>query len=139
MDTEEEKDDHETDTIGECPPREMAGTVGTVFEGLDEGSERVELHDGAQATFGYLAERIDDRRSVHPEGDEDAEEIDEVAVLGGKRRDDESQAQRDALQRQHDDREEAEVPVGMQVRSFDRKEDIDEDEGSELDGEAEEA
>ena len=75
MDTEEEKDDHETDAIGECPPREVAGTVSTVFEGLDDGCHRVEEHDLMQRRVGDIRKRIDNRRSVHPERNKDPEEI----------------------------------------------------------------
>ena len=120
-------------------PREMTCTVGTEFEGLDKGCQRVELHDRSQCSFRYLTKRIDDRRGVHPKGDEDTEEVHQITVLGGKRRDDETQTECYSLQRQHNNGEEKEISVRLQVSTFEDKEQVHEDERSELDRETEES
>ena len=83
-------------------------------------------------------ERINDRRSVHPEGNEDTEEIGQVTILGGQGRDDESQTQRQTLDHQNKHREQKEVPVRTQVYPFEDKEQIHDHERTELERETEE-
>ena len=138
MDAKEEQDGGEADAIRECEPTELAGTVGTIFEGLDERCHRVEEHDTMERRIGDLAERIDDRRSVHPEGDEDTEEIGQVTVFGRQGRDDESESERQDLNGHQHHREEQQIPRRLQAHPFDHKEDIDADESKELQREAEE-
>ena len=90
-----------------------------------------------QRRIGDVTQRIDDRRRVHPEGDKHAEEVREVAVFGRKRRDDQSEAQGEALDQKEEHREEEDIPVRVQVHTFEYKEEIDDDEGRELKREAE--
>ena len=86
-----------------------------------------------------LAQRIDDRRGVHPELDQEGEKDLQVAVLGGHRGDDGAEAQGQA--REHDDEEGEEqgVPGEMCVagRVDEVVDQIDDQEESELDAEAE--
>ena len=79
-----------------------------------------------------ITERIDDRRSVHPEGDKHAEEVRQIAVFGRERRDDQSETQGEALNQEYEHREKEQVPVGVQIHTFEDKEEIDDDEGREL-------
>ena len=85
-----------------------------------------------------ITERINDRRCVHPEGNEDTEEIGQVTILGGQGRDDESQTQRQTLNHQNQHGEQEEIPVRTQVYPFEDKEQIHDHERTELEREAEE-
>ena len=85
-----------------------------------------------------ITQGIDNRRGVHPERDEDTEEINQVAVFGGQGGDNQSQAQRQALHNENDDGEEEQIPVRAEVHAFEDKEDIDDDKRAQLQREAEE-
>ena len=62
---EEQHEGYErTETKG--APRELSGSVGAVFEGLDDSRHGIEEHDLMQRRIRDITERIDDRRSVHP-------------------------------------------------------------------------
>ena len=131
-DADEEQDDRTKGAKAKCSPRELTCAVGSVFEGLDDGCHRVEQHDLMQRRIGHITQGIDDRRSVHPEGDKDAEEVRQVTVFGRERRDDQSETQGEALNQEYEHREKEQVPVGVQVHSFEHKEEINDDEGQEL-------
>ena len=139
-DTKDEEDGNDGCTIAQIRPTELTCTISSVLERLDDRRHRVERHDTMQRGISDITERIDNRRCVHPEADEDTEEIDQVAVLGGHRRDDKAQAHCQAGHHQHQDREEQEVPVRHQMDTLDQgKEEIDQHEHTELDREAEQA
>ena len=104
-DADEEEDEHAECAISKGCPRELSGSVSTVFEGLDDSCHRVEQHDLMQRRIRHVTQRINDRRRIHPEGNEHAEEIYQVTILGRQRRDDQAQAQGQALNHQHQDRE----------------------------------
>ena len=91
-DAEEEEDEDDQRTIAKSGPRELAGTIGSVFESLDNSRHRVKKHDPMECRVSDIAKGIDDRRSVHPEGDKDAEEINQILIFGGERRNDESKS-----------------------------------------------
>ena len=90
-----------------------------------------------QGRISDITKRIDDRRSVHPERNEDTEEIRQVAVFGGKRRNNESEAQRQALDHKDEHREEKQIPVRMQRYPAEDKEQIDDNKRTELQRETE--
>ena len=133
VDAEDEEDEHADETIAQRCPRELSDTVSPVLEGLYQCSHGVQKHDLMQSRVFNITERIDNRRGVHPQRDEDAEEIDQVAVFGSQRRDDKPQAQRQALHDENDDREEQQVPVRAEMHAFEDKEDIDDDKRAQLD------
>lgn len=132
---------HEAETVGQpAPPDELAGTQSSMFEGFNNGSHRIDAHDVIQVETGHdlafhLAERIDNRRGVHPQGDKEAEKHLQVAVLGGHGGDDNAETQRQACHHQHQQREQQQVPVGAYDRATYHIKQIDNDKQSELDAE----
>ena len=136
-DADEEQHEGNERTEAKGAPRELSGSVGAVFEGLNDGRHGVEEHDTMQRRIRDITERIDDRRSVHPKRYKDTEEVRQVAVFGRERRDDQSETQGEALDQKEEHREEEDVPVRVQVHSFEHKEEIDDNKGRELQREAE--
>ena len=71
-DAEAQEEGHEDETIDHpAPADEFAAAEETVFEGFNNGRDRVEAHEGVdgdaeEAHAAGLAERIDDRGGVHP-------------------------------------------------------------------------
>ena len=94
--------------------------------------------DAEEAHTVSLAQRIDDRRGVHPELDQEGEEDLEVAVFGGHRRDDGAEAQGQACEHDDEEREKQGVPgeVCVAGRVDEVVDQIDDQEESELDAEA---
>ena len=136
---------HEHETVDQPPPTdELAGPQEAVFEGLDDGGDGIEAHkrmdgDAEEAHAVGLTQRINDRRSVHPELDQEGEEDLEVAVFGGHRGDDGAEAQGQARRHGDQHREQQGVPGEMRVagRVDEVVDQIDDQEKSELDAEAE--
>ena len=90
-----------------------------------------------QRRVRHVTQRIDDRCSIHPKGHEDREEIRQVAVFGGERRDDQPQPESQQLNHHQQHGEKKQVPVGAQMYAFAYEKQIDEHECTELQREAE--
>ena len=142
QDTKSEDDKHENKTISQpAPADELASTQGPMLEGLDDGGHGVEAHDGGKVhahhlLAGHLAQRIDDRRSIHPQLNDEREKDLQVAVLGRHRRDDDAEAQGQSCHHHHQQGEEQEIPVGTWCLPDDGVININDDEQAELDAEA---
>ena len=124
-------------TVTQCLPTELTGTESSVFEGLDDGCHGVEKHDLVQRRISDITERIDNRCGVHPERNKDAEEIRQITVFGGQRRDNESESQGYALDECYQHREKEDIPVRAQMNTLENKEQIDDDKRTELQRETE--
>lgn len=136
-DADDKENKHAECTVCEGCPREFSGSVSSVFEGLDDSGHRVEKHDFMQGRISDVAERINNRRSIHPEGYQCAEDIGQIAVFGSQRRDDESESQGQALNKEKKDGEEQQIPRRVQVHASKDKEQINDDERAELERETE--
>ena len=88
-DGEGEGDKHEDGAVEETTPVEGTTTETAIFEGLEDGSEGVELENGFIFLWG-CAQRVDDRSGIHEELDAKSDEELQVTVLGGQGGDDES-------------------------------------------------
>ena len=137
-DAEEEEDGDDGGTIAEGGPGELSGSVSTELKGLDDRGHGIEEHDTMERGVGDITERIDDRGGVHPEGDKDREEVREVLVLRRERGDDESESECEGLDHEYKHREEEQIGVRTEVHAPEDKEEVDDDEGSQLEREAEE-
>ena len=86
-----------------------------------------------------LAERIDDRRRIHPELDQEGEQDLEVAVLGREGGNDSAESESQSRNHQDENGEQKGEPVQMRRAGRVDKEvdDVDDDEESELDSEPE--
>ena len=83
-DGDEQCHEHEQRTVEQTAPAEGAATHATVFEGFEDGCERIEFEDGA-----YLASRgahgIDDRSGVHEQLDAEPHQLSKVAIFRSER------------------------------------------------------
>ena len=73
---------HETETVCEHPPFVATDAKHSVLEEFDDSGNGVALHDKANLGVGDSRKRVDNRRGVHPETDEEREKHLEIAVLG---------------------------------------------------------
>ena len=77
-----------------------------MLEGLNDGRHGIEAHERSQIETqdllpSHLAQGIDDRRSVHPQGDEEGKQDLQVAVLSRHRGDDDAETQGETRQHYH--------------------------------------
>ena len=72
-DAEEEEDAHEGEAVTEGEPGEIAFAKGGIFEDLDDGGHRVQHDHRLQRLVGDHRNRIDDRRGIHPQLNDEAE------------------------------------------------------------------
>lgn len=86
-DGEEEGDAHEDGAVEKAAPVEGSTAHAAVLEGLEDGGEGVE-GDDVLVFAGGCAQWIDNGGGVHEELDAEANELAQVTVLGGHRRDD---------------------------------------------------
>ena len=88
-DSEEHGGTKDAETVEKTCDVEGASAEERVFEGLEDGGERIDVEE-----YPVLLRRetqgIDDWRGVHQELDAEAYQHIEVAVFGGHRRDDQS-------------------------------------------------
>lgn len=85
-DGEEEGDAHEDGAVEKAAPVEGATTHAAVFEGLEDGGEGVESDD-VSVLAGGCTQRVDDGGGVHEKRHSETNQLAQVAVLGGHRRD----------------------------------------------------
>lgn len=105
-DADGEECDHEEEAVGECAPREFAGAEDAVFECFEDACEWVEFHDGLEFGVVNHGEWVDDGCGVHPEFDEEAEEVGEVVVFGGEGGEDDAEAEGESGEHEDEDGEE---------------------------------
>ena len=89
-------------------PREGGHPHGAVFEGLNNGCDRIQHHDPL-LVGGDGAQRIYDRRGVHPQLYNKAEQKGEVAVFRGHRGDQDSKPQGQSGQHQDQHRNQQDI------------------------------
>ena len=108
-DAEGEENGAECCTIPQRRPGEGADAEDAVLEGLDDRRDGIRQHDHPDLVAGDRAERVDDRRGVHPKLDEEGEQICQITVLGRERTEHEPESepepgqQKDQNGRQQDD------------------------------------
>ena len=93
-DADAQKHCHEGEAVGQASPTELAGAEHAVFEGFDDGGERVEAHGEVEFGVGDGAQWPYYGCGVHPEADEVVEHQLEVAVFGRHAREEDAEAQR---------------------------------------------
>ena len=95
--------------------------------------------DTEEVLAAGLAERVDDRRGVHPERDQEGEEHLQVAVFGRHRGNDRAESEGQAGQHQDEQREEQRIPgqVRGAVRIREEINDVNDGEEAELDAQPE--
>lgn len=108
---QDQQNDHEDKTVDEpAPADEITSPQETILEGFDDRGDGVQTHELMDRNphpdhVLCLAKRIHDRRSIHPQGDDEREQDLQVAVLGRHRRDDETKTQGEAGHHRNQDRE----------------------------------
>jgi len=89
QDGKEEHDEHEDGAIEQPSPGKGTTAETTVFEGLEDRGQWVELQEIA-VFFGCNTERINNGRGIHEELHTERHEIFQIVILRGQRRDDEA-------------------------------------------------
>ena len=126
---------HKAKTVEQIQRVDRAAAQEGEAEGFDDGGHGVELDDPLEA-FGDGGAGVDDRGGVHEEGDAEADQEAQVAVLGGEGGDEDAESEAEAGHHQHQDGGEGDpTPVGLDGRADQDKIEDEGEEESELDGE----
>lgn len=131
-DGEEEGDAHEDGAVEKVAPVEGSTTHAAVLEGLENRGEGVE-GDDVSVLAGGCAQRVDDGGGVHEELDAEANKLAQVTILGGHRRDDHAPRHGVESNEEHQEGEEDNGPIDMQVGTGVEIVDVDDDEQAQLD------
>ena len=119
MHTVEDNDAHgekhgaEGRAVRQCTPGERSGAEDAVLEGLKDGRHGIGEHDGPHLVTRDRAEGVDDGRRVHPELDEEAEKVSEVAVLRREGAEEDAEAEAEAGEQDNQDGQQEDVGVGV--------------------------
>ncbi len=123
--------------IGQTSPRELPYPESSILECLNDGSQRIQAHHLIERRILDGAQRIDHWRGVHPKRHEHWEEVPEILILSGHRRDDEPQAKGGRSKQHHKHWEKQQIPVRMDVDADECIDHIDCHEEGHLNGEPE--
>ncbi len=133
--SDDKQDERAQGAIAQPEPGELTLPEQRILDSLHDGRDGVERHSQVQFGVGDHTQRIDDRRDIHPEGDDFGEHHLQVAVLGGHGRENHSKTHRHQRQKHYQQREKHDMPVQRQFGARSHIIDIEGREDSQLYGE----
>ena len=114
-DAETEEHDHKGKGIAEHPPFVATHAEHTILEELDDSREGIQLHDEHQFRIGDGRERVDDRRGIHPQADEEGEQQLQVAVLGRHTGEEDTESECQAGEHHYQHGNQQRIPIGVNL------------------------